>query len=106
MNLSFRSAKVLRSRVDLLPKGPRWKGKRWKPITPAKNKLHVFYRDPIECLQSLISNPLAKDFLRLSPFHLFKGAQNMMRVYTEWLSGDAAWSMQVCKIVAYYYESF
>ena len=40
-------------------------------------------------------NPLVKDSIGFAPFQLFKTAEKTMRIYTEWLSGDAAWSMQV-----------
>ncbi len=43
-----------------------------------------------------MQNPLVKDVIEYSPFQLFKTAEKTMRLYTEWLSGDAAWSMQVC----------
>lgn len=44
----------------------------------------------------LMRNPLLADHIEFSPFHIFKTAAKTMRVYTEWLSGEAAWSMQVC----------
>jgi hypothetical protein len=43
----------------------------------------------------LMRNPLLADHLEFTPFHEFKTAEKTMRIYTEWLSGDAAWSMQV-----------
>jgi len=44
----------------------------------------------------LMQNPLLADHLEFTPFRVFKAADKTMRIYTEWLSGDAAWSMQVC----------
>lgn len=43
----------------------------------------------------LMRNPLLQDQLELAPYHIFKTAEKSMRIYTEWLSGDAAWAMQV-----------
>lgn len=43
----------------------------------------------------LMQNPLLADHLEFTPFRIFKTAEKAMRVYTEWLSGDAAWAMQV-----------
>jgi hypothetical protein len=43
----------------------------------------------------LLQNPLLADHLEFTPYHIFKTAEKTMRMYTEWLSGDAAWSMQV-----------
>ena len=67
------------------------------PVYPTKNKTQLFYRDLVECLQMLMQNPLLRDHLDFEPFHIFKTAEKSMRIYTEWLSGDAAWSMQVRK---------
>jgi hypothetical protein len=60
-----------------------------------KRKINLFYCDPIECLRMLMLNPLLADHLKFTPFHIFKTAEKTMHMYTEWLSGDAAWSMQV-----------
>jgi hypothetical protein len=63
---------------------------------PTKRKLQLYYRDPIDCLQSILHSPLVKDHIEFQPFQLFRSAEGAMRVYTEWLSGDTAWEMQVC----------
>jgi hypothetical protein len=69
--------------------------KELKTEYPTKNKICLYYRDPVECLKSLMRSPLLKDHLDFTPRRLYENAQNLVRVYTEWLSGDAAWSMQV-----------
>ncbi|KAJ7035463.1 hypothetical protein C8F04DRAFT_955065 [Mycena alexandri] len=94
MHLSFRTAKELRSRVEMLPKGPEWKAIPWRTEYPTKNSLTLYYRDPLECLQSLLSNPLVQDFIHFTPFRLWANSEKLMRIYTEWLSGDVAWNMQ------------
>lgn len=95
MRLSFRTAKKLRALAEMLPKGPEWRCKPWATACPTKRPLYLFYRDPLECIQSILFNPLVKDFIEFTPFRLFKSARKAMRLYTEWLSGDVAWSMQV-----------
>ncbi|KAJ7766827.1 hypothetical protein B0H16DRAFT_1453842 [Mycena metata] len=94
MHLSFRTAKDLRSRIEILPKGPEWKAKAWPTQYPTKHPLTVYYRDPLECLQYLLQNPLIKDHITFTPFRLWANADKLMRIYTEWLSGDVAWNMQ------------
>ncbi|KAJ7628187.1 hypothetical protein DFH06DRAFT_1141333 [Mycena polygramma] len=94
MNLSFKTAKEMRSRIELLPKGPQWKFMRWLTEFPTKRPLYLFYRDPLECLEALLSNPLVADFIEFTPFKLWENAGKLMRVYTEWLSGNAAWDTQ------------
>lgn len=95
LGLSFRSAKDLRNRAEMLPTGPPWICKPIETVYPTKNKIYLYYRDPIQCLQSLMHNPLLKDHIDFTPRRLYENAEKLVRVYTEWLSGDAAWSMQV-----------
>ena len=96
IGLSFHTAKDLRNRAEILPLGPSWKSKLWPTFIPTKQKLFLYYRDPIDCLQSILHNPLVQDYIEFDPFQLFWSAEGAMRVYTEWLSGNAAWEMQVC----------
>ncbi|KAF8970295.1 hypothetical protein BDZ97DRAFT_1914618 [Flammula alnicola] len=94
LGLSFRTAKDLRSRAEILPGGPQWKSKAWKTVYPTKKKIALYYRDPLECIQSLLHSPLIKDHVKFKPFQIFRTAEKVMRVYTEWLSGEAAWNIQ------------
>jgi hypothetical protein len=99
LGLSFSSAKDLRNRAEMLPSGPPWMCKLLQTEYPTKNKIYLYYRDPIECLRSLLRSPLLKDHLDFTPRRLFENAEKLVRVYTEWLSGDAAWAMQVSLIL-------
>ncbi|KAJ6490951.1 hypothetical protein C8R45DRAFT_1053149 [Mycena sanguinolenta] len=94
MHLSFTSAKDLRSRIESLPAGPKWKATVWKTPYPTKKPLNLYYRDPVECLQALLGNPLVQDHIHYTPFRLWESAAKLMRTYTEWLSGDHAWEIQ------------
>ncbi|KAJ7130254.1 hypothetical protein C8R44DRAFT_872081 [Mycena epipterygia] len=96
MGLSFRTTKDLRSRIEMLPKGPQWQAEPWPSLGgfPVKEPLTLFYRDALECLESLLQNPLVQDHIDYTPFKLFTTAEQTMRVYTEWLSGNTAWGMQ------------
>lgn len=55
----------------------------------------MFYRDPLECIQSLLESPLVKDHIRFTPLRLFETAEKLVRVYNDWLTGDTAWRIQV-----------
>jgi hypothetical protein len=94
--ISFRTAKQLRGRVEMLPRGPQWKCKLWPTSHPTKRPVNLYFRDAIECLNSLFGSPLFADHMQYSPFRVFKTAEKLVRVYEEWMSGDAAWDMQVC----------
>ncbi|KAG1803223.1 uncharacterized protein BJ212DRAFT_1285292, partial [Suillus subaureus] len=55
----------------------------------------LFWRDPVECLESVFSNLLFHDKLDFTPHHIYKTAEWLLSVYLEWLTGDSAWKMQV-----------
>lgn len=62
---------------------------------PTKHPVRLFYRDPIECIQSLLHSPLVKDYIHFTPLRIFETAEKLVRVYNNWLTGDAAWRIQV-----------
>jgi hypothetical protein len=99
MGLSFSTSKDLRSRVEILPSVPQWKSKPWPTLVKTHRPLTLYYRNPLELLESLLQNPLVQDHLHYTPFRKFEVAEKAMRVYSEWLSGDVAWEMQASELV-------
>ena len=79
----------------MLPSGPRWKLHALRPKVPTKRKVVIYYHDPIECLQSLLSHPLFVPHISFVPRKVWTSAARVVRVYEEWLSGDNAWNLQV-----------
>ncbi len=69
MKLSFGTAKDLRSRAEILPQGPLWKSEAWNTTFPTKFGLHLYYRDPIDCLQAIMHNPLVTNHIQFHPFN-------------------------------------
>ncbi|KAJ7029583.1 hypothetical protein C8F04DRAFT_1116259 [Mycena alexandri] len=94
MHLSFKNSKDLRSRIEILPRDPQWKSVPWRTEYATKSPLTVYYRDPLECLQHLLSNPLVKDHIHFTSFRLWASVDKLMHMYTEWLLGDVTWKMQ------------
>lgn len=64
-----------------------------------KSLIWLFWRDLVDCLESLFSNPLFHDQLDFIPCHIHKTAVWLLCVYSEWLTGDATWSIQVCTVI-------
>jgi hypothetical protein len=79
----------------MLPKGPAWGCKPLKTTIPTKLPVNLFYRDPIDCLQSLLHNPLVKDHIHFTPLRVFELSKKLMRKYSEWRTANVAWEMQV-----------
>jgi hypothetical protein len=80
----------------MLPKGPEWRCKPCDSPYPTKKKVDLFYRNPLECIQSILSNPLVNNHIKFMPFCIYESAVSAIQIYTKWLTGDVAWSMQVC----------
>ncbi|KIJ14128.1 hypothetical protein PAXINDRAFT_79800 [Paxillus involutus ATCC 200175] len=93
--LSFQLARELRGLTELLPQlGPRWRCKTMETSCETKRPARLFYRDAVDCLAYLFSNPLFKDWLEPSPYRVFETAECLVRVYSEWMSAGVAWGMQ------------
>ena len=91
--LSFRSAKELRARAEMLPAGPQWLCETLVPEYPTKQPPRLFYRNLIECLQALLSHLLFEPHMSFV-LRLWTCAAKICRIYDKWLSGDQAWSIQ------------
>ncbi|KAG1839392.1 hypothetical protein C8R48DRAFT_782110 [Suillus tomentosus] len=94
LKLSFCNAKELRSHPEMLPKGPSWKCQTIPSLNHTKGPIRLFWRDPVECLESLFSNPLFHDQLNFVPRHVYMTSARLLHVYSEWLTGDSAWEIQ------------
>ena len=93
--ISFRTAKQLRGLIELLPSGPKWQYHVMKTAIPTKSPVRLFYRDSVECLEALFEHPLFHDKLDLVPRRVYRSAERLVRVYSEWMTGDVAWDIQV-----------
>ncbi|KAG2098695.1 uncharacterized protein F5147DRAFT_543499, partial [Suillus discolor] len=94
LHLSFSNARELRSHAEMLPSRPSWKCQIIPSTYPMKYLIQLFWRDPVKCLEGLFSNPLFHDKLDFTPHCVYTMAVHLVQVYSEWMTGDAAWEMQ------------
>jgi hypothetical protein len=87
--------KELRHRAELLPGGPRWQVMEMKPSHPTKQRTHLYWRDPLECVAWLLNHPLFRGQLEWVARRVYKTPEKKCCVYTESMTGDEAWNMQV-----------
>lgn len=91
--LSFNSTKQLRSKIDLLPSGAKWKARVVEVEGGSTRKpLILYYRDGLECLLHLLSNPMFQGRIQFRPRRNFSEGS---RLYSEIMSGDLVWDIQV-----------
>ena len=62
----------------MLLKGPEWQCKPWTTAHPTKKNLTLFYRNPLECIQSILHSPLVQDYIKFKLLHIFESASRAM----------------------------
>ena len=93
---SFATFPQLRSLVQSLPQPPRWRsleitvpeGKTNKPIV-------LYYRDGLECFRYLFSHPIFQGCMDFAPRRVWTSEDRTSRLYSEIMTGDFAWRVQV-----------
>ena len=95
MAVLYSTSKELRNRIEMLPPGPQWCSKEMETEAKTLKKVTLYYRDPLQCIQTLMSNPMHADHLDFTPYRVYKTVQKQVRLYSKWLSGDVAWQVQV-----------
>ena len=82
--------------IEILPTVPEWNFKNVSLTGHAtKEPTLLFYRYALNCVEYLFSNPLFADEIDFCPVQLYHDLEQMVCVYTEWMSGKKAWDMQV-----------
>ncbi|KAF8954047.1 hypothetical protein BDZ97DRAFT_1742679 [Flammula alnicola] len=100
--LSFHNNYSFMKKVDELPTGPDWMcdlvtiagdrlGEDGQMMT---EKLELWQRDPIECIQELIGNPAFKDNLAYEPVKAYQDKEGTNRILDETWTGDWWWKTQ------------
>ncbi|KAG1765166.1 hypothetical protein EV702DRAFT_981697 [Suillus placidus] len=100
LSLSFHTAKDLQGRAELLPAVPKWWYRIISMSHPTKQPLHLYWRNPLDCIEALFNHPHFANELDLTPACVYDTVDCTMRKYSEWMNGDAAWSMQVCTLLS------
>jgi hypothetical protein len=79
----------------MLPSGPRWMTQVIKTTHPTKSPVVLYWHDPLDCIASILSYPCFHDQLDFTSHKVYTMVQQQCRVYSEWMTGDDAWKMQV-----------
>ena len=60
-----------------------------------KQPVLLYWQDTLELVQCLFNNPSFQNAMEFSPYRLYDSATRLYWLYTEWMSGEDTWSMQV-----------
>jgi hypothetical protein len=82
----------------MLPSGPCWKSQVITTTHPTKSPVVLYWCDPLECISNIFNHPLFHDHMDYSARRAYTCAQKACRVYTEWMTGNRAWEIQVRNI--------
>lgn len=95
LGLSFKNSRDLHGRAELLPSGPRWRSMHITTSHPTKHPVYLYWRDALECIAWIFNHPSFHNQLDLIPERLYTSNDKDCRLYTEWMTGNEAWYMQV-----------
>ncbi|KAJ3487621.1 hypothetical protein NLI96_g3382 [Meripilus lineatus] len=99
---SFQNKTKLYEAVDSLPGGISWLREEIKLTgdvvghdgKPLEETLELWYRDPIECIQEILGNPMFCDVMRFAPGRLFSDAFGRTRRIDEMWTANWWWKIQ------------
>ncbi|KAF7985012.1 hypothetical protein HWV62_10006 [Athelia sp. TMB] len=89
---SFTSSRDLQIRIENLPSVPSWQHRTIKiPGYETKEPMVLFWRDGLEVIKHIYSNPVFANCMDERPYRLTDPEQNDQRVYGDFMSADFAW---------------
>lgn len=92
---SFSSAREIQSRIEGLPYVPGWSHQHIIiPHYRTKDPITLYWRDGLEVVKNLFSNPVFAGCLEVTPYRLIE-EETGERAYGEFMSGAFAWNYQV-----------
>ncbi|KAI6012907.1 hypothetical protein BKA83DRAFT_4130711 [Pisolithus microcarpus] len=104
--LSFWTAKELRSRIELLPTTPHWNYRIIATSYPMKSPAILYFHDSLECIEALFNHLYYADHMMYTPFRVFTSVERVIREFSEWMSGDMAWWMQMSPVTMASHKDF
>ncbi|KAG8934911.1 hypothetical protein FRC01_012960 [Tulasnella sp. 417] len=94
LGLSWRNARQLNQIIDHnLPHLASWGRLEFK-LDGTDRVIECFYRDPLECIESLYGNPAWADVLHVAPERHYTDTTKATRIYNEMNTGNWWWRQQ------------
>lgn len=64
-------------------------------MKPQCETMHLWRRDPVECVKELMGNPSFQDQLRFEPERVYEDEAGESRIFDEMWTGEWWWETQV-----------
>ena len=99
ISLLFCTTKELYGHAEMLPFSPKWKYCIVSTEQPTALPETLYFCNILNCIELLFNHPYFQDKIDLTPQHIYRTAEDVVEcVYSEWVTGYAAWNMQVCYV--------
>ena len=100
---SFKNKHAFYKQMDSLPRSASWSCEPFEIVGDERDEkgklrteiLHVWKRDPVECIRELIGNPAFREKMRYAPEKVYEDSEGKSRVFDETWTGDWWWDLQV-----------
>ena len=100
---SFHNMQSLLQLIDALPRAATWSCEVMEVQgdelgddgEPHVERLELWKRDPIDCIQELIGNPAFKSNMKYAPYRVYETQDGENRCWDEMATGEWWWDMQV-----------
>jgi hypothetical protein len=100
---SFRNKRAFYKKIDTLPHVAKWLCEPFEiegdqldeKGNKRKETLHLWKRDPVECIRELIGNPAFRNMIRFAPERAFEDPEGKNRIFDEMWTADWWWNLQV-----------
>ena len=86
----------LKKKIASLPKQGTWNESTLTLTEDPTVEHQIQYRDPLDVIKSLWSNPTYADQMVFSPRQMWSSRRRKSRLYNEMWTGDWWWETQVC----------
>ena len=100
---SFRNKRAFYRCIDTLPQGAKWICEPFEITGDERDEngelrrevLHLWKRNPVECIRELIGNPAFREKMQYVPEKVYEDRDGNVRVFDEMWTGDWWWNLQV-----------
>ncbi|EGO03899.1 hypothetical protein SERLA73DRAFT_150036 [Serpula lacrymans var. lacrymans S7.3] len=95
-DLCYTTARDIQTQIESLPDVPHWKHVNIT-VGPYKTKrpITLYYREGIEVVDMLFSNPVFTSSMDMEPYRLYEQTERgEKRAYDKFMSGELAWDLQ------------
>ena len=92
----------LKRKISNLPKQDEWHTCTMTLSEDPTVQHQIYYRNPIDVIKSLWSNPTYADQMAFAPQKVWTSSDKTSRLYNEMWTGDWWWKIQVLFLIKFY----